>query len=46
MVKPLEYLTYRGREGQWAWMLHRATGLGGESRVRAGSVGRDERRGR
>src|SRR5207245_5437633 len=28
MVKPLEYLTYRGREGQWAWMLHRLTGLG------------------
>jgi succinate dehydrogenase / fumarate reductase, cytochrome b subunit len=28
MVKPLEYLTYRGKEGQWAWMLHRVTGLG------------------
>ena len=28
MVKPLEYLTYRGREGQWAWILHRVTGLG------------------
>lgn len=22
------YLRYRGREGQWAWMLHRLTGLG------------------
>ncbi|HEV2494897.1 MAG TPA: succinate dehydrogenase, cytochrome b556 subunit [Terriglobia bacterium] len=28
MVKPLEYLTYRGKEGQWAWILHRLTGLG------------------
>lgn len=28
MVKPLEYLTYRGKEGQWAWFLHRLTGLG------------------
>ena len=28
MVKPLEYLTYRGKQGQWAWMLHRITGLG------------------
>lgn len=28
MVKPLEYLTYRGKQGQWAWILHRVTGLG------------------
>jgi len=28
MVKPLEYVTYRGKEGQWAWILHRLTGLG------------------
>ncbi|PYV27997.1 MAG: succinate dehydrogenase, cytochrome b556 subunit [Acidobacteria bacterium] len=28
MVRPLEYLTYRGKSGQWAWMLHRLTGLG------------------
>lgn len=28
MVKPHEYLTYRGREGQVAWMLHRLTGVG------------------
>src|ERR1019366_5102909 len=28
MVKPHEYLTYRGREGQWAWILHRVTGVG------------------
>jgi succinate dehydrogenase / fumarate reductase cytochrome b subunit len=23
-----EYLGYRGREGMWAWILHRVTGLG------------------
>lgn len=23
-----EYVGYRGREGMWAWILHRATGLG------------------
>ncbi|RME46918.1 MAG: succinate dehydrogenase, cytochrome b556 subunit [Chloroflexi bacterium] len=23
-----EYLAYRGREGMWAWILHRITGLG------------------
>jgi len=28
MVKPLEYLSYRGKQGQWAWLLHRVTGLG------------------
>ncbi len=28
MVKPREYLTYRGGAGQWAWMLHRLTGVG------------------
>ena len=28
MVKLHEYLTYRGREGQWAWILHRVTGVG------------------
>lgn len=28
MVKPHEYLTYRGREGMWSWMLHRVTGVG------------------
>ncbi|HEV2177936.1 MAG TPA: succinate dehydrogenase, cytochrome b556 subunit [Terriglobia bacterium] len=27
-VKASEYLTYRGKGGQWSWMLHRATGLG------------------
>jgi succinate dehydrogenase / fumarate reductase, cytochrome b subunit len=24
----LEGIQYRGREGQWSWILHRATGLG------------------
>jgi succinate dehydrogenase / fumarate reductase cytochrome b subunit len=28
MVKPLEYLTYRGGPGHWSWILHRLTGLG------------------
>ncbi len=28
MVKPYEYLTYRGGEGQWSWILHRVTGVG------------------
>jgi succinate dehydrogenase / fumarate reductase cytochrome b subunit len=28
MVKLYEYLTYRGRAGQWAWILHRVTGVG------------------
>src|SRR5712692_5372588 len=28
MVKPREYLTYRGGAGQWAWILHRLTGVG------------------
>jgi succinate dehydrogenase cytochrome b subunit len=28
MVKPAQYLTYRGRAGQWSWILHRITGLG------------------
>lgn len=23
-----EYIGYRGREGMWAWILHRVTGLG------------------
>lgn len=23
-----QYLTYRGREGYWMWILHRATGIG------------------
>ena len=27
-VRPAEYLTYRGRAGQWSWLLHRLTGLG------------------
>jgi succinate dehydrogenase / fumarate reductase, cytochrome b subunit len=27
-VKPQQYLTYRGRGGQWSWLLHRLTGLG------------------
>ena len=27
-VKPQQYLTYRGRAGQWSWLLHRVTGLG------------------
>jgi len=28
MVKPLEYLTYRGGPGHWSWVLHRLTGVG------------------
>lgn len=28
MVKPHEYLTYKGRAGQWAWIFHRLTGVG------------------
>lgn len=28
MVKLWEYLTYKGRSGQWAWILHRVTGVG------------------
>ncbi len=27
-VKLHEYVTYRGGEGQWSWLLHRLTGLG------------------
>jgi len=28
MLKPQEYLTYRGGLGQWSWLLHRVTGVG------------------
>lgn len=28
MVKLYEYVTYRGREGHWSWILHRVTGVG------------------
>jgi len=28
MVKPLEYLTYRGGPGHWSWLLHRLSGIG------------------
>ena len=28
MVRLYEVLTYRGRAGQWAWILHRVTGVG------------------
>lgn len=28
MVKPFDYLTYRGKAGHWSWILHRLTGLG------------------
>jgi len=28
MVKPYEYLTYRGGVGYWSWILHRVTGVG------------------
>jgi len=28
MVKFIDYLTYRGREGHWSWILHRVTGVG------------------
>ncbi|PYV14557.1 MAG: succinate dehydrogenase, cytochrome b556 subunit [Acidobacteria bacterium] len=27
-IKPHEYLTYRGKAGMWAWILHRLTGVG------------------
>ena len=27
-VRPQQYVTYRGRGGQWSWLLHRLTGLG------------------
>lgn len=27
-VKPQQYFTYRGKGGQWSWLLHRLTGLG------------------
>ena len=27
MVKPVEYLTYRGKGGHWSWVLHRVTGV-------------------
>lgn len=28
MLKPQEYLTYRGGAGHWSWILHRVTGVG------------------
>src|SRR5437868_3380277 len=28
MMRPLDYLTYRGRAGHYSWLLHRLTGLG------------------
>ena len=28
MVKPLQYLTYRGGPGHWSWVMHRLTGVG------------------
>ncbi len=28
MVKPFDYLTYRGGPGHWSWILHRITGVG------------------
>ncbi len=28
MLNPYEYAAYRGGEGQWAWILHRVTGVG------------------
>jgi len=28
MVKLYEYLSYKGRSGQWAWIFHRVTGVG------------------
>jgi succinate dehydrogenase / fumarate reductase cytochrome b subunit len=28
VVKPLEYLTYRGGPGHWSWVLHRLSGIG------------------
>lgn len=27
-IGPRDYVSYRGRIGQWAWILHRITGLG------------------
>ena len=27
-VRPQQYLTYRGKGGQWSWLLHRLTGIG------------------
>ena len=27
-IEPHDYVSYRGRSGQWAWILHRLTGLG------------------
>jgi succinate dehydrogenase cytochrome b subunit len=27
-VQPQQYVTYRGKGGQWSWILHRLTGLG------------------
>ncbi|HUZ47284.1 MAG TPA: succinate dehydrogenase, cytochrome b556 subunit [Terriglobia bacterium] len=28
MGKISKYVTYRGHEGQWSWLLHRITGIG------------------
>ncbi|MCL5005257.1 MAG: hypothetical protein M1404_01880, partial [Acidobacteria bacterium] len=28
MGKISKYFTYRGHEGQWAWLFHRITGIG------------------
>ncbi len=28
MAKITKYVTYRGGEGQWSWLLHRITGIG------------------
>ena len=28
MVKPLDYLTYRGGSGHWSWIMHRLSGIG------------------
>ncbi len=28
MVKIYEYITYKGRSGQWAWIFHRVSGVG------------------
>ncbi|HEX5411829.1 MAG TPA: succinate dehydrogenase, cytochrome b556 subunit [Terriglobia bacterium] len=28
MGKITKYITYRGGEGQWSWLLHRVTGIG------------------
>jgi succinate dehydrogenase / fumarate reductase, cytochrome b subunit len=27
-IRPIDYVTYRGREGMVAWLLHRITGVG------------------